>query len=253
MKPESDPLAGHLIATLKDLLRQRQINYQRIADAMDLSLPSVKRMLNKTNLPLDRLLGICRLAGIEPADLFEAAQRNQPQHTLFTKEQDDLFFERPEYLGYFMRLAIEGESPDQIAVSEGLSSLSTARYLQGLEKVGLLERETGEKVRLSISPPFGFGVESRVLRTRHAAFVSETVEAVLSPNSKDVFALLKPLRLRKESFSEMLGELRKTVDKYSFLSESPTSQAEGRKEWRLSVVGGPSATGHEEAAIVELD
>lgn len=253
VKLESEPLASQLIVALKDLLRQRQVGYQRIADEMELSLPSVKRMLNKTSLPLDRLFRICKIAGIEPAELFEAAEKKQPKHTIFTKEQDELFFERPEFLSYFMRLAIEGETPSGIADSEGLSPLSTARYLKKLEEVGLLERGTENKVSLTVSPPYGFGVDSKVLRTKHVAFLKETVEGVLSPESKDAFALLKPLRLRRDSFLEMLSELAKTVDKFSFLSENSTSNNDDREEWRLSVAAGPSDIGEEEAAIVDLE
>jgi hypothetical protein len=108
-------------------------------------------------------------------------------------------------------------------------------------------------VKLKVCPPYGFGPESRVLRTQHAVFLKETVEAVFSPEAKDVFALLKPLRLHHDSFTKMLSELTQIVDKYSFLSENPTSRTDECGDWRLSVAAGPSSIGQEEAAIVELE
>ena len=249
MTPKSsDYEANTLLSALKRLLRERRIGYQAIADSLEVSLPTVKRMLNKPTLPLDRLFAICRIAQIDPVDVFSMAAKEHPKHTIFSAEQDALFFDKPEFLTYFMKLADEGLTPDEIAEAEGLKPRSTQRYLAGLEKVGLIERDSGTKFRLLTEPPFGFGPDSKVLRTKHVDFLQHTVGQVLSPDREDgVFAILKPLRLQKDLYSEMVGELIALVDKYAYHSEHPGNRdAPDRKTWDLAIASGPGMP--EEAA-----
>ena len=233
--------AKALLAALKQLLKERRIGYQAIADSLEVSLPTVKRMLNKSNLPVDRLFAICRIAQIDPVDVFARAAKAHPQHTIITAEQDELFFEKPEFFTYFWKLANEGLTPDEIAASENLSQRATQRYLAGLERVGLIERDTGNKIRMLVEPPFGFAPESKMLGAQHAEFLQHIVSEVLSPDrGAEVFALLKPLRLQDELYSEMLGELADLVHKYAYHSEQPGNRdVPNRKDWSLAIAAGP--------------
>ena len=254
MTPESlDYEAGAVLAVLKHLLRERRIGYQSIAKALGVSLPTVKRMLNKPNLPVDRLFAICRIAQIDPVDVFSEAAKARPRHTFFTAEQDELFFKQPEFLSYFQKLTAEGLTPDEIAASENLTAHSTQTYLAGLERVGLIERETGTKFRLLLEPPFGFGPESRVLRAKHVEFLQHTVTQVLAVDREPgVFALLKPLRLNADLYAEMLGELRALVDKYAYHSEHHTNRdLPDREDWNLAIAAGPG-TDEEAAPLKQL-
>jgi len=231
-----------LLNALKQLLRERRIGYQAIADSLEVSLPTVKRMLNKPNLPLDRLFSICKIAEIEPVDIFSIAAKSRPKHTIITREQDDLFFEKPDFLTYFSKLIDEGMTPDEIADAENLTSASTQKYLSGLEKVGLIERGTGTNIRFLIQPPFGFGPDSRVLREQHVEFLQHTVAQVFAPDREEgVFAILKPLNLQSELYAEMVAELIALVDKYSYHSEHLGSLGHpDRKAWSLAIAAGPA-------------
>ena len=246
MIPDSSEYeANALLTALKQLLRERRIGYQLIADSLEVSLPTVKRMLNKPGLPLDRLFSICRIAQIEPADVFSKAAKERPQHTLFTAEQDELFFKKPDFLTYFSKLTEEGLSPEEIAEAESLTLHSTEKYLSGLERVGLIERDIGLKVRILIEPPFGFGTDSKVLRAKHAEFLQHTVAQVLSVDrAEGVFAVLKPLRLQPGLYSEMLGELKAVVDKYAYHSEHPGNRnVPSAGLWNLAIASGPGVPG----------
>jgi hypothetical protein len=89
---------------------------------------------------------------------------------------------------------------------------------------------------LKVSSPVGFGPDSRVLRAQHAEFLQEIVEQVMSPDRKDVFAILKPLSLRRDVFGEMVEELKGIVDKYAYISE--TSTKADAVEWKLAIAAG---------------
>ena len=73
-----------------------------------------------------------------------------------------------------------------------------------------------------------FGPDSKVLRSRHANFLESVVEQGLSQERKPgSFALLKPMRLSRIRFGEMLKELSAIVDKYAYLSEHPAGRGGG--------------------------
>jgi len=175
------------------------------------------------------------------------AEKSHPKHTIITAEQDELFFEKPEFLTYFSKLTHEGMTPDEIADTENLTPASTQKYLSGLEKVGLIERDTGTKIRILIKSPFGFGPDSKVLRAQHVEFLQHAVAQVLSPDREEgVFAILKPFHLQHELYSEMIDELIALVDKYAYHSEHPGNRhASDRKAWNLAIAAGPDCKNKE--------
>ena len=126
--------ATHLLEALKSILKERRLSYQAVAESLNVSLPTIKRMLNKTSIPLDRLLAICRLADIPPAEVFALAEKMEPKHTTFTAEQDSLFHHNPAYLSYFMALFYQQLTPEQIAKANKLTKISTERYLSALRQ-----------------------------------------------------------------------------------------------------------------------
>ena len=250
--PTIEPEAEAILTALKGLLRERRIGYQQLADKMEVSLPTVKRMLNKTTLPLDRLLRICRIAEVDPQEVFERAVHNRPKHTMFTDEQDLLFYEQPAFLHYLKRLIHDGESPAQIESSEKLTPFSTEQYLSGLERVGLLERQTGTEIKLKIEPPIGFAHNSRVLRAEHTRLLEDTVKQVLAPDPQRVFAILKPLRLTDTQINELIEELTTIIDRFSYISEhSPSNSAAPPNGWNLTTSLSP-ATEEPRAKILNL-
>ncbi len=258
----ASPDPAILLDALKQMLKERQLSYSVIASAIGVSLPTIKRLLNKPTIPLDRLLEICDLAEIDLAELIACAETLRPAHTLFTPEQDDLFFRHPFVLSYFGELCFERRSPSAIAKKHKLNAQSTGLYLSQLEQVGLLERDARGRVKMLISPPLGFSADSKVLRAQHASFLQSVVKQVLeagtaSCETKKCYALLKPLVLPEKQYVQMVTELIRLVDRYAFLSEGAVSKtgnrrAADRKKWQLAIAAGPDeepATTLPDAAI----
>lgn len=242
--PSPDPAI--LLDALKQMLKERQLSYSVIAMEIGVSLPTIKRLLNKPTIPLDRLIEICELADIDFAELVSRAEKMRPAHTMFTNEQDALFFKYPFLLSYFGELCFERRSPSAIAKRHKLNEKSTELYLKQLESVGLLERDSRGKVHLLVAPPLGFAADSKVLRLEQVAFMKSVVEQVLdggvgAKKKTKCFALLKPLSLPEKQYAQMVTELMRLVDRFSFLSEGTVSKA-GTKErdaWQLAIATGP--------------
>gem|GEM_PF-2689080 len=79
----------------------------------------------RQTLPADRLLRVCWIAQIDLIDVFSMAAKKHPKHTVVTAEQNHLFFEKPEFLTYFLKLTSEYLSPDEIAEAENLNPRTT--------------------------------------------------------------------------------------------------------------------------------
>ncbi|MEM7383451.1 MAG: XRE family transcriptional regulator [Verrucomicrobiota bacterium] len=237
MSVSPDPAS--LLEALKAVLKDRGLTYPDLAGKLGVSLPTIKRLLNKPGIPLDRLMEICRLADVSLSDLFERATELAPKHSIFTESQDALFAESPDARQFFSELFFERKKPSQIAKEHDLTRLSVEKYLSLLEKVGLLEREPGGRVKFCVSPPIGFGPDSRVLREIQEQFMRSIVDSVIHAKTevKGRFVIMKPLRLSDQQYEAMLEELRSVIDRFSFLSESG-GRTEEAESWQLAVAAG---------------
>ncbi|HUY89813.1 MAG TPA: helix-turn-helix transcriptional regulator [Pirellulales bacterium] len=249
---------GFLLATLKSMLKERRIGYAALAAELDVSLLTVKRTLNKTAVPLDRLLDICRIANIDFAELVERAGATKPKHTFFDAEQDKLFTHCPPMLRYFAALQ-SGQSPADIARQFRLTSESTTRYLNALAGVRLVQATGSGKsieVELLVEPPVGFSPGSTTLARQSAAFLTSVVERVVATTARHDgdFSLLKPMRLSERQYRQMTGELYDVVNRYSFLSEGAGIAADDeRPEWQLAIAAAQADPANDpESAIRNL-
>jgi hypothetical protein len=230
-----------LLAALKAMLKERRIGYAALAAELQVSLLTVKRTLNKTTIPLDRLLDVCRIAKIEFGELVDRARQARPKHTFFNHQQDELFTRCPPMLTYFTALQ-SGQSPADIARRFRLTSASTTRYLNSLARVGLLKIRGGGKsveIELLVEPPVGFSPGSSTLARLSAAFLSTVVERVVDATNRQEgdFSLLKPLRLNERQYRQMTSELYDVVNRYSFLSEGAgiADDDDDRPKWQLAL------------------
>jgi transcriptional regulator with XRE-family HTH domain len=206
-----------VLEIVKRALRERGLSYADVAMALGVSLPTVTRLLNKENIPLDALARICDVAGRPMADVFAEAA-SMRRMTFFDAAQDALFLEKPAARTYFSRLA-DGMSPAAIERKYGLRTASTVKYLHALERVGLIDALPGNRARLRVMPPFGFGRKSRTmqreLRTVVEA-VSDRVLAKLARPQEDMI-LVKPLRLSRARYAALKEDLRAVIERYARL------------------------------------
>lgn len=238
MSNSSQLTANCYLLAVKELLKQRGITYVQLADALECSLPTVKRLLNKPSLPLDRLLEIAEVANIEFFDICRRADQLRPQHYIFSDEQDALFDSRPEMLAYLQEL-IDGKTPQEIAAEFDLTARSTGLYHKHLERVGLIQRRPKNQVKLLIHPPIGFGPGSIYLKNEMQNFLTSIVTDVIqaSESQNDRFAVLKPLQLTEKSYLAMVEGIKRLINQYSAISERKL-ETEETSQWRIAIACG---------------
>lgn len=78
---------AQLIATLKQHLKAAGMTYRDVALALDLSEPSVKRLLASGRLTVERLAQFCELLGLTMAELLQEAERSTPPLQMLTRNR----------------------------------------------------------------------------------------------------------------------------------------------------------------------
>lgn len=131
---------------MKDLLKKKGIKYEELAEEMECSVPTIKRILGPEELTLNRLLQLCEILNVELTDLESLTREVSKKDQRFTPAQEDFLAKNPHFFAYFMKL-LSGETPKQIAEGNGLTQKSTDKYLIGLEKNELIRVTGSQKVK----------------------------------------------------------------------------------------------------------
>lgn len=161
-------------AVIKDLLKKKDITYEDLAEQMDCSVPTIKRILGPEELTLNRLLQLCEIVEVDFAELEELTKDTDEKEEKYTPAQEEFLAKNRSYLAYMMKL-FSGESPKQIAEKFNLTQRSTDKYLIGLEKQGLIRVTGKQKVKPNFKkiPSFGSGILGQIY---YEAFIKNTAQ-----------------------------------------------------------------------------
>ena len=129
---------------LKLVMRKQNKTYEDLAQQLEISLVSVKRIMSKEELNMSRFVEICNWLEVSLTDLEKIARyENANQKIRFTEKQEDFLAKNPEYLSFLFNLYTD-ETPEKIQKKFGLSKKSLDLYLLRLEKHDLIKKKAGE-------------------------------------------------------------------------------------------------------------
>jgi plasmid maintenance system antidote protein VapI len=140
------PAIGHILEFLKGEIKRQNMTYRDVAEHLDKSEATVKRMLNSAQLGLDQLDALGKILGYDLPRLLAVATNPDLSTGRMTAEQESALAARPAAFTYFYRLW-DGDTPADIERSTGISHASTRSYLRFLEEQKLIEVMPGDKVK----------------------------------------------------------------------------------------------------------
>lgn len=145
---------NQLINTLKRLLKREDKTYADVAKCLELSEVSVKRLFSSQNISLQRLDAICDLLGMEISELvFEMQQDQSNSLSELSHEQEKEIAGDLELL-LITVLVLNRWSLDEIMQHYKFELTSCIRYLAHLDRLGMIELQPGNRIRLLASPHF---------------------------------------------------------------------------------------------------
>lgn len=142
-----------LIESLKRALRARRISYAQVAQGLDLSEASVKRLFSKGGFTLERFEEVCKLAGTSFMELAREAERGKDVVSQLTLEQERAIM-RDRRLLLVAVCALSHLTLDEIVATYDLTKADCIRLLLELERIRFLELLPENRIRLRVSHTF---------------------------------------------------------------------------------------------------
>jgi DNA-binding Xre family transcriptional regulator len=142
---------AQLLDALKKCLRAKGLAYRDVAQALDISEASVKRIFSRQTFTLARLEQVCRSLDMSIYDLARLTKMYwEEESTVLSIGQEQALAEDSTLLTYFYLLLL-GRTPKQIAAEYGVESRQETRILTRLDRLKLIDLYPGNRVRLLVS------------------------------------------------------------------------------------------------------
>lgn len=144
---------AQLVATLKRELKARGLTYRDVAQALDLSEASVKRLFASERFTLQRLGQVTTLLGLSVGELCQQAAASLPELTTLTVEQEQQLVADPTLLLIAVCVLNRWTAPE-IGATYSLSMPEVRKGLFALDRMGLIELLPGDRVRRRVRRDF---------------------------------------------------------------------------------------------------
>lgn len=154
---------ARVLATIKRTLKARSLRYVDLARALGVSEPTVKRMLTRGGLTMERLETICDFLEV---DFFELARLSRQRGEL-TRELDvrheALLAANPKLLA-MLHLLCSGWNVAEIRAGFSIDAAAATRLLARLDRLGLIELLPGDRVRLRVARDLAWRSDGPVMQ-----------------------------------------------------------------------------------------
>jgi DNA-binding Xre family transcriptional regulator len=159
-----------LIDVFKQELKTRNKTYADMAEALDMSESSIKRMFSKKEMPLSRIDDVCRFLGTDFADISRKVAESMPLMTELTYEQESAVVKDPLLLLAAICVLSYWEYEQIVQTYQMTEAQCTAKML-ALDKLGVIELKPMNRYRLKVAKTFRWRSDGpiRSYFTQHVA------------------------------------------------------------------------------------
>jgi hypothetical protein len=144
-----------IVSELKRALREGGHTYAAVAEHLQLSLASVKRLFATENFTLQRVDQICDLLGLDLPIILERAQdQRAPTNQLSAGQEKEIVSDPALFLIAWLTLS---RTPfEDIVKNYRFNALEVQRHLIKLDRLKIIELQPGNRVRLLVSRRFSW-------------------------------------------------------------------------------------------------
>lgn len=136
-----------LINGLKTELKSRGLTYKDLAERLNLSEPSVKRLFAEESFTLERFAKACEVVGTSIHSILKTLDgRDDGALSHLSIQQEEFLASDPVYFGVFHRL-LQGYDMDYVQRRMKLSGTQITRVLVALDKIGVIELRPGNAIK----------------------------------------------------------------------------------------------------------
>jgi transcriptional regulator with XRE-family HTH domain len=144
---------AQLMLTVKRQLKAQGLTYRDVARELNLSEPSVKRLLGTERMTLDRLAQIGDLLGYTLAELMEESAASTPRIQALTEAQEARLVADIKLMLVAV-CVLNDWSMDDIVAAYLLTKAECLKQLLVLDRMGLIALLPGNRIRLRVARDF---------------------------------------------------------------------------------------------------
>ena len=238
------PQTAALIATLKRQLKANGKTYQDVAELLDLSEASIKRLFRDGELSLPRLEKICDAINLELGELVQ--QMSQHKHRLeqLTREQEQQLVDDTTLLLVAV-CCVNGYAFNEILDQYQLEQTTLIQKLAMLDRLKLIELLPNNRIKLCIAPNFNWLPGGPIQKFFHERIKQEFFQASFAKSTDKLLvsnALISP-----QNNAELQKRMQRLINEFTELSQQdaglPIDQRHGNtlvvalRQWQSSLFG----------------
>lgn len=160
-----------LVKALKKCLKINDVKYADVADALNLSEASVKRLFSEESFSLKRLDQICEFLGIEISDLVEMVRQSDQIRSLTIEQEKEIIDDLP--LLIVANSALNRWSFEDILSTYDLTETALIQHLAKLDRLKLIELLPGNRIKLLVDRNFSWQKNGPIQRFFEEILVNE--------------------------------------------------------------------------------
>ena len=160
-----------IVAEFKRALRERGLTYAAVANKLNLSIASVKRLFSGGELSLKRVDLICELLETDLAQVLARA-RDRPAGDQLTLAQEQEIVSDPK-LFLIAWLVLNRAPLEDIVRTYRFTEREVLRFFYKLDQLKVIELQPGNRVRLLVSRHFSWRAGGPVQRYIHQKLLRE--------------------------------------------------------------------------------
>lgn len=223
-----------LLQVLRTQLRAAGVTYKTLAERIDMSESSVKRMFGQADMSLSRLAQICKAAGIAMEEVLRGAADATPHADTLTLTQEKSLVANPHLL--LMAICCLGHwSLEQVLETYNLSEPQAILLLAELDRLQLIELKPLNRYSLRVSNAFHWLPDGPVQQFFRAHVVNDYFSG--SFNGPGETLLFLPARLSLPSAHELVVKIQQLAGELARLHQSDRKLAPQERDGFSLLVG----------------
>ena len=193
-----------IVDVLRAELRAANLTYKTLAERIDMSESSVKRLFGQKDMPLSRLADLGQAAGIALEDVLRRAADARPQADTLTLPQETALVAKPRLL--LMAISCLGHwTLEQVVENYRLTPAECIGYLAELDRLGLIELRPLNRYGLRVSHTFHWLPDGPVQRFFREHMVPDYFSGRFDGPGETLMCL--PARLSPASAAEVAQKI----------------------------------------------
>ncbi|MDN3639170.1 helix-turn-helix transcriptional regulator [Simiduia curdlanivorans] len=162
-----------IIDTLKSCLKAHGLRYVEVAQALNLSEASVKRLFRMRSFDLEQLQAICQLMGMEISDLIQTMQQHNPGLVQLSLAQEEEIAKDPATLLIAVCVLNRWTAEEMVSFYR-FKMTDIIRKLALLDKLNIIELLPNNHIKLKVAANFHWQPNGPI-----AKFFKHTIEREL--------------------------------------------------------------------------